>query len=462
MALASVGAWARALPGAESVSWSLTHEYLYLTAPVPSLEAAFGVTYHHYSVPALSECFDLQAIRASSPLVLPPALVDYVDITTPDDRLPSLRWLSSYKTVREGAGAGGVTPTTIRAAYSVPPEAMGTSGLARTLVSGFDGEFASQPDLDTFFALFAPPPFVDTQLNVVGPNDGKNPGVEAALDVQYVSALGNNISTTFWYSPGGYGPENEPFVAFLANVSALPDSTLPHTISISYGDNENTVPYPYAVKTRTGFMALGARGVSVLVSSGDGGVSGGQSGPCGPGDTFIPTFPAGLSVITSVGGTNGQPETAASFSSGGFSDYWPIPKFQAAAIQAYKDLGVAPPQKYWNASGAGIPDVSAFAENFQVVVGGKTIGVAGTSCSAPTVSGLVALLNDARLGAGKKALGFLNTLFYTNAAAFTDVTTGSNPGCGTQGFPAAKGWDPVTGLGSPNFGALYTLVMSLP
>jgi hypothetical protein len=38
--------------------------------------------------------------------------------------------------------------------------------------------------------------------------------------------------------------------------------------------------------------------------------------------------------------------------------------------------------------------------------------------------------------------------------AFNDITTGSNPGCSTNGFSAAKGWDPVTGMGSPNFPAL--------
>ena len=33
---------------------------------------------------------------------------------------------------------------------------------------------------------------------------------------------------------------------------------------------------------------------------------------------------------------------------------------------------------------------------------------------------------------------------------FNDITSGSNPGCGTNGFFATEGWDPVTGWGSPN------------
>ena len=48
---------------------------------------------------------------------------------------------------------------------------------------------------------------------------------------------------------------------------------------------------------------------------------------------------------------------------------------------------------------------------------------------------------------------------------FTDVTTGSNPGgggCGVGGFSCAKGWDPVTGLGTPMYPALLELALSLP
>ena len=43
---------------------------------------------------------------------------------------------------------------------------------------------------------------------------------------------------------------------------------------------------------------------------------------------------------------------------------------------------------------------------------------------------------------------------------FNDITEGSNPGpfCAI-GFNAAKGWDPASGWGSPNFGLLKTLVM---
>jgi tripeptidyl-peptidase-1 len=98
----------------------------------------------------------------------------------------------------------------------------------------------------------------------------------------------------------------------------------------------------------------------------------------------------------------------------------------------------------------------------EIVIDGRTSGVAGTSCSSPIFGGLVALLNEQRLAAGKSTLGYLNPLLYKNPGAFTDITSGSNPGCGTKGFPAAKGWDPVTGLGSPKFDALSKIVAGLP
>ena len=69
---------------------------------------------------------------------------------------------------------------------------------------------------------------------------------------------------------------------------------------------------------------------------------------------------------------------------------------------------------------------------------GSATSASGTSASAPTVAGLVALLNDARLKRGLSALGFLNPLIYSIGAlfpdGFNDITEGNNPGCGTLGF----------------------------
>lgn len=72
--------------------------------------------------------------------------------------------------------------------------------------------------------------------------------------------------------------------------------------------------------------------------------------------------------------------------------------------------------------------------------------IGGTSASAPTFAGFVALLNDARLKAGLSPLGWLNPLLYSSQVAaghgLTDILSGRNPGCGTTGFNVTAGWDP--------------------
>jgi tripeptidyl-peptidase-1 len=116
----------------------------------------------------------------------------------------------------------------------------------------------------------------------------------------------------------------------------------------------------------------------------------------------------------------------------------------------------------------------------QVVIGGETQPVDGTSCAAPAFSGVVSLLNDLRMQRGESPLGFLNPWLYqacapsggvccadahayvqvaaSNPSAFFDVTKGSNgDGCCT-GFQTAPGWDPVTGLGTPNYSVLQGLM----
>jgi len=128
-----------------------------------------------------------------------------------------------------------------------------------------------------------------------------------------------------------------------------------------------------------------------------------------------------------------------------------------------------PPTCAFNATGRATPDASALGDvHFQVVNGGSVISVGGTSASAPSFSGIMTLLNDLLLNKGKPTLGFLNPWIYQTAAAnpnaFFDVTVGNNEvsGCctGTQlgGFDCATGYDPVTGVGTPNYAVLATLV----
>jgi tripeptidyl-peptidase I len=168
------------------------------------------------------------------------------------------------------------------------------------------------------------------------------------------------------YTDGSRPYDNEPFLVWLTNLTALPAAALPTTISVSYGDNEDTVEYDYAARVAADFQALGLRGVSVMFSSGDGGVAGSQPSAC---TKFIPTFPAANPYVTAVGATdNPAGEVVAEFSGGGFSNYWPQPPYQKAGVAHYLSTAKGlPPSSVYNASGAGFPDVAAIGTSFNIV-----------------------------------------------------------------------------------------------
>lgn len=127
-------------------------------------------------------------------------------------------------------------------------------------------------------------------------------------------------------------------------------------------------------------------------------------------------------------------------------------------------------------------DPCTCSANYVVAINGDFYLVYGTSCSSPVSATIFSAINDARLAAGKGTIGFINPTvcasphsekfehslvipqIYTSSfmAAFNDITTGSNPGCNTEGFYAEPGWDPATGVGTPNFSKLVELWLQLP
>lgn len=123
----------------------------------------------------------------------------------------------------------------------------------------------------------------------------------------------------------------------------------------------------------------------------------------------------------------------------------------------------------YNRIGRGIPDVSAVGDNIVVVNQGFEGLSGGTSASTPVFAAILNRINEELLQAGKSPIGFANPALYRNPGMLHDITQGvSNPtggapetGCGTLGFAAARGWDPVTGLGTPNYPAMLAYFMSV-
>jgi tripeptidyl-peptidase I len=112
--------------------------------------------------------------------------------------------------------------------------------------------------------------------------------------VQYARAITKSIPNVF-YSVGGSPPiigsetnTNELYLEFLDYLLTLSNYSLPNTISISYGDDEDTAPLSYANSVCNLFAQLGARGVSVLVVSGESGV--GSACTSGSTKTFTTSF----------------------------------------------------------------------------------------------------------------------------------------------------------------------------
>lgn len=313
-----------------------------------------------------------------------------------------------------------------------------------------------------------------------------NDSIEANLDIQYTVGLTYPLRNNY-YSTSGRGPlvpdldqptqadnQNEPYLEYFTYLTKLDDEKLPHTLTTSYGEDEQSVPANYSRVVCNLIGQLGARGTTVLFSSGDTGVGSACQTNDGKNTTrFLPIFPASCPYVTSVGGTyRVEPEFAVSFSSGGFSDRWPRPWWQEATVSKYLGILGNKWQGLYNPRGRGFPDISAQGRYYFVVDKGRVVRVSGTSASAPTIASIIGLLNAARLQAGKKTFGFLNPWLYTKGfSALTDIVNGGSTGCTGRdiysGLPtpyvpfaswnATEGWDPVTGLGTPDFAKLLKL-----
>jgi tripeptidyl-peptidase-1 len=175
-----------------------------------------------------------------------------------------------------------------------------------------------------------------------------------------------------------------------------------------------------------------------------------------------------------VGGTTLPPDTPVGtreiaaydyYSGGGFSNLFPIPSYQTDAIKGY----FASHEPAYNSSQynntqqvRGYPDVALSSQSYITGLDGGFATFSGTSASAPLFGAMIALINGERMKVGKGPVGFINPVLYAHPEVFSDIVEGNNPGCGTEGFSAAEGWDPVTGLGAPNFEKLKEVFMALP
>ena len=428
------------------VHFTLGRDFAVVNMPVNAAEKLFSTEFYHY------QCEDYPELKTitSPSFEMPKSLIGHVDFVSGVSSFPKPVSHPIKRKPIANIDLLGTTPTTIAKDYN-------TSGYESKnpdnsqAVAAFLKQYYDPNDLIEFQKHYQLP--VKQITKVVGKNVPDDPGAEANLDVQYISATGRGVSTWFisisTYSNG----KQEDFLSWLVGQINTTDSPWVH--SASYGDVEKSIDHDYIQRVDNEFMKFGISGRTVLFASGDSGVA------CkGFEGKFTPNWPASSPYVTAVGGTTSLSRVWSS-GGGGFSNVFAMPDYQKQAVEAYLKGGEAPSTSKFNVSGRAYPDVSAFAVDFAIVDDGAIVPVDGTSCSAPTFAGIVSSLNDIRLNNGKKTLGFLNPLLYQTlmGQGFFDITEGSNGnGFTCAGFKATKGWDPASGWGSPNFGVLKSLV----
>lgn len=302
--------------------------------------------------------------------------------------------------------------------------------------------------------------------------------VEANLDTQWISAVGQGATNTF------YQVQNleTPFLHFVMYISSL--KSPPGSVSISYGSYEYEMDHSVMDQFTTEAMKLGAQGVTILAATGDDGVAGYKARNDTSKCKYTVSFPSTCPFVTAVGGTqnaendpedhevhtlkewaaNGVEQQGPFFkttTNGGFSNYFPAPDYQKDHIATYfKTPEAARAKKGYSTTGRGTPDIASNSINFQIYITSFRCLVSGTSGAAPSLAGMISVINAQRAKANKGKLGFLNPLLYANPTAMNEISHGWNnctavPAfCCSEGFTSAAGWDPLVGLGSPSYARL--------
>jgi uncharacterized repeat protein (TIGR01451 family) len=363
-----------------------------------------------------------------------------------------------------GGSGTAYTPDQVRTAYGINNLSLDGAGQTIAIVDAYDDPAVYQ-SLDTFdsqFGAAATGPSLYGQygpassfLTVVGqqgdptalpPADPSGPGVanwetETALDVEWAHAM----------APGA------KIVLVEANSASLPDlmsavqtaARQPgvSVVSMSWGFQEGLAVL--GADEAAYDSSLTAPGVTFVASTGDYG-------------TADPEYPAFSPNVLAVGGTSLTVNADSSYKSetgwgyysdgvgafigsgGGISQFESQPAYQqgiqSTGYRTTPDVSfLADP-----ATGAWIADpYNLPADSPWEIVG-------GTSLSAPSWAGLLALVNQGRAAAGHATLNSgspteaQQTLYNLPQSDFNVIASGTN-----QGYNAAPGYNLVTGLGTP-------------
>lgn len=341
-------------------------------------------------------------------------------------------------------------PAQVRAAYNFTPllNRSKLNGTGETIVIV---DACGSPKLDSDLATFdAATGLPSAKVKVIDASPGAPCAqagwrVETALDVEWAHAVAPGAALKVVVSPTATS------AGLLTALGYAVSHKLGNQISASWGIFTGC---PAGSSIANTVANASASNITVVASAGDGGGWGTRA-------SGRLQAPADCAGVLSVGGTdltlgaNGTyaSETAWSHSGGGYVTNQSEPRYerQGKITDPTRELAE--------------PIVSAVASGlwaYDVYNKGWRVGD-GTSFSAPIWAGLVADANSLRTAHGLSPLGSIDAFLFVHvygrggrgpsyATDFHDVTSGSN------GYSAATGWDPATGLGSMN---AYPLVQNL-
>ena len=376
-------------------------------------------------------------------------------------------------------------PSQIQQAYGVKPLLdNGNDGTGRTIVivDAYQNPYIAS-DLASFDELFGLPDPIFRNHIMPGtpafdPNDDNQVGWggETTLDVLWAHAIAPGAKIELVSAASNEDSD------ILAATQYAVNNDLGDVLSQSFGENENCVDPDLLAAEHQMFDKAKKQGWTVFASSGDSGAA--QFTCDNSGAVQVASSPASDPLVTGVGGTtlsadidgNYQGETAwteglftgcnppavadddINCSGGGFSDLYSKPSFQKSMVKGKVGRGV--PDISYNAGvNGGVLTVCSVCDGGEPSV----FLFGGTSAGSPQWAGLAAIADQM----AHHRLGPINTALYSMAnsnskyrSAFHDVTIGNNDVSEIGGgYAARKGWDPVTGLGTPNAAKVLPLLI---
>jgi kumamolisin len=417
-----------------------------LSGPAGAVRRAFGVSLSRYA-------HDGGTFRGrTGPVLIPPSLAGVIVGVLGTDNRPMARrqTVPAYF-----SGASVELPVAQLAVYYNYPVSLDGTGQCIGIIEFGGGYFLE--DIAQYFLDLQWAPTV-TAMPVSGGSNSPTvaapppPGLdytkEVELDIEVAGAAAPGASIVVYFV--GDASSNGWVAALSAAFADAANN--PSVLSISWSYAEDSAEWPTQAITAIdqALATCAAAGLTVLVCSGDRGSQGTWDPPWPPPALAHVDFPASSPNATGVGGTVLVPDGSGGISKevtwnngsfaasgGGVSDLFDVPLYQSAAW--ITPHSVNPPGN----PGRGVPDVSANASAYPILLRGQDDLGGGTSAATPLWAALIARINQ---GLGWPWCGLLQAVLYQRPpSAMKDVTEGDN-----GAYSAAPGWDPCTGLGSPN------------